>query len=141
MPAFLRWVSVNRLFADTSSAGIVGQVVDSTKAGVDDATVTVLNSGTNATRTSRTDAEGAFSIPNLAPARYEIRIERQGFQSAVTEPFALRIGEIARRTIELRIGAVSESVLVEAQTPLVQTENGTLNQVSRAPVAVVFFRG
>src|SRR3989442_1352101 len=99
---------------ETTSAGIVGQVIDTTRAGVAGALVTVVNLGTNAARSSQTDAEGAFSIPNLAPARYEVRIEKQGFQTAILEPFELRIGEIARRPPELRVGAISESVVVEA---------------------------
>ncbi len=114
---------------ETTSAGIVGQVIDTSKAGVPDALVTVLNVGTNARRTGQTNAEGAFSVPNLAPARYEVRIEKPGFQAAIIEAFELRIGEIARRTIELRVGAVSESVVIDAQAPLLETENGTINQV------------
>jgi hypothetical protein len=119
-------------FADaqeTTSAGIVGQVFDASKAAVPDALVTVMNVGTNASRTARTDAEGAFSIPNLASAQYQIRIEKQGFQSAIIEPFDLRIGEIARRTIELRVGALTDSIVIEANAPLLETENGTLSQV------------
>ena len=70
-----------------------------------------------------------FSVPNLAPARYEVRIEKQGFQTGIIEAFELRIGDISRRTVELRVGAVSESVVIEAQAPLLATENGTINQV------------
>ena len=114
---------------ETTSAGIVGQVLDASRAAVPDALVTVMNVGTTASRAAKTDAEGAFSIPNLAPAQYQIRIAKEGFQSAVTEPFDLRIGEIARRTIELRVGSISESVVIEARSPLLETENGTLSQV------------
>ena len=114
---------------DTTSAGIVGQVIDTSRAGVPEALVTVTNVGTNARRTGLTNAEGTFSIPNLAPARYEVRIEKTGFQAAIIEPFELRIGDVARRTIELHVGAVSESVIIDAQAPLLETENGTINQV------------
>lgn len=122
-------VSLPSAAQETTSAGIVGQVVDSSKAGVPGAQVTVVNLGTTATRVVQTDGEGGFSVPNLAPALYEVRIERQGFQTALIQNLELRIGEVARRTVELRIGAVSESVLIEAQAPLLQTENGTLSQV------------
>src|SRR5260370_1387008 len=114
---------------ETASAGIVGQVMDASKAGIPGAQVTVINLGTTVTRVVQTNSEGAFSVPNLAPASYEVRIEKQGFQTALIQNLEIRIGEVVRRTVELRIGAVSESVLVEAQAPLLQTENGTLNQV------------
>src|SRR5581483_5448335 len=76
-----------------------------------------------------TDTLGNFSLPNLPPARYEIRIEKEGFRTAIVEPFELRIGEIARRTVTLTVGGVAESVLVTAEAPLMQTESGTVGQV------------
>src|SRR3982751_146709 len=113
---------------DTTSAGIVGQGLATSRAGVPGALVTVLNVGTNARRTAQTDSDGMFSVPNLAPARYEVRIEKQGFQTGIIEALDLRIGDVSRRTVELRVGAVSESVVIEAQAPLLATENGTINQ-------------
>src|SRR5579864_173743 len=68
---------------ESASSGIVGQVTDSTQAGVPGATVTVTNAGTSAQRVATTDAQGAFSIPNLPPATYQIRVEKPGFQTAL----------------------------------------------------------
>lgn len=114
---------------EASSAGVVGQVTDSSQAGVPGAMVRITNLGTNAQRSTTTDTLGNFSLPNLPPARYEIRIEKEGFRTAIVEPFELRIGEIARRTVTLTVGGVAESVLVTAEAPLMQTESGTVGQV------------
>jgi uncharacterized surface anchored protein len=62
----------------TASSGIVGQVVDTTQAAIAGAAVTVTNTGTHVQRTAMTDAQGNFSIPNLQPATYEIRVEKMG---------------------------------------------------------------
>src|SRR5689334_3159350 len=59
----------------SASSGIIGQVADSSRASVPGATVTVTNVGTNAQRSATTDGEGRFSIPNLAPATYDIKVE------------------------------------------------------------------
>lgn len=88
---------------NTTSAGIAGQMIDASRAGVPDTLVTVINAGTN--------VEDTFSVSDLALARYEVRIEAQGFHAAIIAPFKLRIGDVVRRLIELRIGAVSESVI------------------------------
>ncbi len=68
---------------ESASSGIVGQVVDTTKGAMPGATVTVINTGTNAQRVTTTDAEGRFSVPNLLPATYTVRVELSGF--ATTE--------------------------------------------------------
>ena len=54
-----------------------------TKGAMPGATVTVINTGTNAQRVVNTDGEGRFSIPNLPPAIYTVRVELSGF--ATTE--------------------------------------------------------
>jgi hypothetical protein len=114
---------------ETNSAGIVGRVTDATQAGIPAASVVVTNTGTNAQRSTLTNEVGEFSVPNLAPARYQVKVEKQGFQSAVVEPFELRIGEIVRRSVALTVGGVSESVMVQAEAPLMQTDTGTVGQV------------
>jgi hypothetical protein len=114
---------------ETNSAGIVGRVTDATQAGIPGAAVLVMNTGTNAQRTTMTNEVGEFSVPNLAPATYQIKVEKQGFQSAIVEPFELRIGEIARRSLTLTVGGVSESVVVQSEAPLMQTDTGTVGQV------------
>ncbi|PWT99325.1 MAG: hypothetical protein C5B51_27395 [Terriglobia bacterium] len=113
----------------TASSGIVGQVTDSTQAAITGATVTVTNTGTRAQRTSVTDAAGSFSIPNLPPATYEIRVEKSGFQTAVVSAFDLPIGQIAHPTITMALGQVSETISVQAEAPLLQSQSAEVGQV------------
>src|ERR1044072_2264000 len=80
---------------ESGSSGISGQVVDSTRGAMPGATVTVTNAGTNAQRVVVTDAEGRFTVPNLPPATYSIRVELSGFQPAEIRDLTLRNGEIA----------------------------------------------
>ncbi len=114
---------------ESASSGIVGQVTDSSQAGVPGATVTVTNVGTSAQRIATTDAQGGFSIPNLPPATYQVRVEKSGFQTALLNSFELRVGDIAHPVITLGVGAVTESVNVQAEAPLLQTQSGTVGQV------------
>ena len=62
---------------ESASSGIVGQVIDATKGAMPGATVTVINTGTNAQRVVTTDGEGRFSVPNLSPATYTVRVSSQ----------------------------------------------------------------
>jgi hypothetical protein len=113
----------------SASSGLVGQVTDSSQAGVPGATVTVTNVGTNAQRTTVTDGEGRFSIPALPPATYHIKVELQGFQTAELPNFVLRQGETARPAITLGVATVTESVTVTGEAPLLQTQSASVGQV------------
>jgi hypothetical protein len=113
---------------ESASSGIVGQVVDSTKGAMPGATVTVTNQGTNAQRVTNTDAEGRFSVPNLLPATYSIRVELSGFATTEVKGLVLRNGEVSRPTIALGLANVSESVTVVGMSPLLQTTNASVSQ-------------
>src|SRR5882672_5992661 len=113
---------------ESASSGIFGQVVDSTRGAMPGATVTVINAGTNAQRVVNTDAEGRFSVPNLPPATYTVRVELSGFAPAELKGLTLRNGEVSRPTIALGLANVSESVTVVGLSPLLQTTNASVSQ-------------
>jgi Carboxypeptidase regulatory-like domain/TonB-dependent Receptor Plug Domain len=113
---------------ESASSGIVGQVTDSTRGALPGATVTVTNTGTNAQRSAVTDSEGRFTIPNLPPATYTIRVELSGFQAAELKEVTLRNGEIARPNVVLGLANVAENVTVTGISPLLQTTNASVSQ-------------
>jgi hypothetical protein len=113
---------------ESASSGIVGQVTDSTRGALPGATVTVTNTGTNAQRTAVTDSEGRFTIPNLPPATYEIRVELSGFQTAELKDVTLRNGEIVRPNVVLGLASVAENITVTGLSPLLQTTNASVTQ-------------
>jgi hypothetical protein len=113
---------------ESASSGIVGQVLDSTRGALPGASVTVTNVGTNARRTAVTDADGRFSIPNLPPATYEIRVELPGFQTVDVKDFTLRNGENGKPTVTLALANVAENVTVTGTSPLLQVTNASVSQ-------------
>src|SRR5436190_4156343 len=112
----------------SASSGIIGQVTDASKSSVPGATVTVINVGTNAQRSATTDSEGRFSVPNLPPATYEIKVELSGFRTVDLKDFELRQGEIARPAITLEVATLAETVTVTSQAPLLQTQSASVSQ-------------
>jgi hypothetical protein len=121
-------LSVAARAQESASSGIIGQVLDSSKATVPGATVTVTNLGTNAQRLTQSDAEGRFSVPNLPPAIYSLKVELSGFQTAEIQDLTLRNGEIARPTVTLGLATIAETILVQGQSPLLQTSNASVTQ-------------
>jgi hypothetical protein len=113
---------------ETASSGITGQVLDSSKAGLPGATITVTNNATNAQRVTQADSEGRFSVPNLAPGDYSLKIELAGFQTAEVKDLTLRNGEIASPTFTLGLATLSETISVQAEAPLLQKTNASVSQ-------------
>ena len=113
---------------ESASSGISGQVLDSSKASLPGATITVTNIGTNAQRVTQSDAEGRFSVPNLPPAIYSLKVELPGFRTAEVKDLTLRNGQIERPTVTLGLANVAETITVTAQSPLLQTTNAAVSQ-------------
>ena len=110
----------------SASSGIIGQVVDSTHAGVPGATVTATNIGTGAERVVVTDAEGRFSIPALPAAAYRIRVELPGFRTSEINNLVLRSGETVRSDVTLALSTVTETITVQGEAPLLANASATV---------------
>jgi hypothetical protein len=119
----------SHLLGQIVSGSIVGNVRDTSQAVVAGATVTVTNNATNQTRSTLTSDSGDYVVASLPPGRYQISVMHPGFKQASVADLELRIDQAARANLILELGQVSESVLVQANAVLLQTENPTLGQV------------
>ncbi|MDQ3710990.1 MAG: carboxypeptidase-like regulatory domain-containing protein, partial [Acidobacteriota bacterium] len=66
--------------AQTFKATVVGQVVDSAGGAVPNATITITLPATNQTQTVTSDGEGNFTISQLDPGSYTLRVEAANFK-------------------------------------------------------------
>src|ERR1700746_1371639 len=115
------------LFAQTTGT-IQGPVTDPTGAVVDQATVTATNLSTNATRSATTSASGFYSIPNLVPAAYTIKFEKQGFTSVDIKSATLTTAQVLTLNASLKLGSVKETIEVNgAAVAPVETESTQLS--------------
>lgn len=111
------------LAAQTTTATLVGRIVDASHAGVTMATVTVRDVNTNETRTVQSQTEGEYTISNLAPGIYEVKIDKPGFKQVHESALELQVDQTARLDVQLEVGAVTQSVEVVASVPLLNTES------------------
>ena len=114
------------LMAQANLATVTGIVSDDTGAVIPGATVSITNTGTNNVRELSTGAEGAYTFTNLPPGNYELGASSEGFRKYVQEGIELRTGQVLRIDAKLEIGAVTESITVDAQLVTLNTENGTI---------------
>lgn len=116
-------------FGQTEKGSIVGTVVDANGGSVANATVTVTDLGNKTTQTFTTNDEGIYNAPFLNPGNYEVSASATGFSKTVVNDVVVSVGSRVGVNLELKIGAVTETVTIEDAAPLVQTENANIGQV------------
>ena len=117
------------LAAQQGRGSIQGTVKDSSGAIVSGARVTITNIDTNTTFTAQTSDEGYYSAPSLAVGNYSVNVEHTGFKRAVRTGITLQVDQRAQVDVVLELGAVAESVVVEAEAPLVDTGSASIGKV------------
>jgi hypothetical protein len=113
----------------TGTATLVGTLSDNTGAVVPGAAVNLVNTETQFVYNGVTNNEGAYYVPNLAPGTYRLTIQAQGFKRYVRDGVILRTSEQPRIDVQLEVGAVTESINVEASAPLLETETTSTGQI------------
>ena len=114
--------------AQTESARIQGTVTDQVGASVPNATLTVTDLGTNREVTVQTNGEGAYSILTLQPGKYQIAVTQSNFKTTKQE-ITLEVAQTATLDFTLETGAVSETVTITNDTPLVDSSSSALGEV------------
>jgi len=110
------------LAAQSTFATVLGTVRDASGAIVAQCAISLENVGTSAHRAALTDASGSYSIPNLEPGTYRIKMEAPGFQAYVAQ-VELTARETARVDGQMSVAGQVQSVNVSAEgAPVVNTE-------------------
>ncbi len=108
---------------------ILGAVADDTGAVIPGATVEVTHQEQGTSTVVETQADGTYYLPNVRPGTYAIRVESEGFRPHVVQNLRLEVGSMLTYDAVLEVGAVTETVTVEAASPLVETSRGSLAAV------------
>src|SRR3974390_3054238 len=90
----LFWVACGVVLAQTSGE-VTGEVKDQSGAFVANVFVTATNSETNVARSTLTNASGIYSLPNLTPGKYQVKVSAPGFETAVVA-LELQVQQTAR---------------------------------------------
>jgi hypothetical protein len=116
------------LHAQAVSGTIVGSVKDTSGAAVGDVPVVVTDEGTGIARTVNTDSSGEFTAPSLPPGTYTVSVEAKGFKKTAMSGLQLGVDQKIRADVALQLGAVSETVEVQAAAPVLQSDSSELAQ-------------
>jgi hypothetical protein len=103
-------------FAQLTDATLKGTVRDPSGAVVSHASATATNEGTGIVRTTTSDASGIFSLSNLAPGAYTLKVSCLGFKTSEQSGVSLNVGRVAEINVQLEVGQITEKVEVTAES-------------------------
>jgi Carboxypeptidase regulatory-like domain len=115
--------------AQTATGQFNGHVYDQNGAVVPDASVSLEDTQTHVTRTTKTNGEGLYQFPLIAPGEYTISVTQTGFQTATSPNLKLDVNQIATQDFKLEVGATSQTVSVTATTEMLQASTANLGAV------------
>jgi hypothetical protein len=126
------WVALVLLVPGRAAAqsAIAGTVKDATGAVMPGVTVEAASPVLiEKVRTVVTDGSGQYRIVDLRPGVYTVTFTLAGFSTVVRDGVNLPATFTANIDAELRVGSLEESITVSGQTPLVDVQSATQQQV------------
>ncbi|MBM3737441.1 MAG: TonB-dependent receptor [Acidobacteria bacterium] len=117
------------LIAQETRGTLFGRVLDPTGAPVAGATVTATNTDTNTNARLRTNETGYYEAALLLTGNYRLTVEMDGFKRTQRTGVYLPIRSRVQVDIALELGALTESVSVTAEAPLLETDSVSSGRV------------
>src|SRR5260370_34190477 len=114
VPIIAWWMVTIPVIAQTTSGSIYGTVTDASRAGVPGVQVTAINTQTGAQRASVTGGDGRYQLPGLPPGIYELRVEKEGFNTIIQQGIVLQVTQDAVLNVALQVGIANQKFTVSA---------------------------
>jgi hypothetical protein len=132
--------STSALAQGSATSSLSGTVVDSSGAVIPGATISAKNKATNSDFTTVSADQGSFTIPAMPPGTYTVTVSLMGFKTVVLNDVVLNAAVPATVRAVLEVGTLSETVVVEGASAIVQTQSSAIsttidvNQISNLPL-------
>ena len=127
-------------FAQKTAGDINGTVMDQSGAAIPGCALTLTDTATGSARKTTSNAQGNFSFLDLPVGTYTLTSTKGGFKTVSQNDVEVHVGTVTNTTVQLPVGAASETVNVEAAAISLNTENGEVggvmlsDQVSQLPL-------
>src|SRR5713226_174824 len=98
----------------SSTATVTGTVTDQKGAAVPGATIELLNTATNESRTQTTNDSGYYTFVSVPPGSYKVVFKKAGFRTTTMGPVDAQVGKSLTANVQLEIGTMAQTVEVIA---------------------------
>jgi hypothetical protein len=116
--------------AAASAQSLAGAVRDSSGAVLPGVTVEAASPALiEKARSTSTDGSGQYRITDLPPGTYKVTYSLSGFTSVIREGLEVTGGGVTTINVDMRVGALEESITVTGETPVVDVQSTQRQQV------------
>jgi len=122
MLAFLLGAGAPALAQTSAEGSLRGHVKDQQGGALAGVTLTATSPTVPGSFSATTDASGFYRLLNLPPGEYQVTAELTGFAKHVREGIVIRAGLNLGLELTLKVGALSETVTVKLETPMVESQ-------------------
>ena len=116
-------------FAQFDTATVLGTIRDKSGGVLAGAKVTLLSEATGYTESQQTNTNGNYEFLNVKIGTYDVTAEQTGFSSASAKDVLVNVNARQRVDLELTVGNLSQSIDVNGQAVLVESETSQRDQV------------
>lgn len=114
--------------AQITTGEITGTVMDQSGAVVEGATISAVCPDTNQTREVTSGSVGEYRLSDMAICIYKVSVSSQGFKTTVRN-VTVTVAQATKADFRLQLGERTETITVEAASPLVEFSPGVNNEV------------
>ena len=113
--------------AQSTFGSVLGSVTDASNLPVARASVKLVNTDENTSRDTQTDNAGNYEFLNVKPGQYTVAVDREGFAKFVSKDLTLVARQNLRLDPVLDVGALTQTVEVQASAGVITTETQTVS--------------
>jgi hypothetical protein len=113
-----------------NTGAVAGTVMDPSGGTVPDVSIKLIDEATGDVRTVTSHASGTYLAPLLLPGVYRIEATKTGFKTLVLTGIHVFVTETETVNVHLEIGTISQTVTVNAEATVLETESPSLGHVT-----------
>ena len=129
MKSLLPLLLITATLLRAQSSEISGRILDTSKAAVTGAVVTITRAQTGDHRGAVSSADGYYAFPLLLPGNYEVKVAKDGFQTLTRTGIRVETGATSTVDLELTVGTLTQSLTVDANAPLLEAQSAAIAAV------------
>ena len=116
-------------FAQQTTGTVTGSVSDTSNAMIAGAEARLINTGTRAISKTSTNTEGNYQFLLVPPGVYSVEVESKGFKTFRRDGIIVEASRSLAVPVTLQVGAVTETLVVNEGTPLLEPNTSSLGTV------------